>query len=161
MSERAGLPQIDNLNVAGKRILVRSDLNVPLDGGRITDDLRIRAALPTLEALLGRSGRIAVCSHLGRPKGKVVEELRLAPVGERLEALLGNRVEVLDEVVGRKSHAACEGDGPVVLLENLRFEPGEESNDPGFACLRSGSPCARIDSWVAGEAALRCRPASD
>src|SRR5919106_986928 len=125
MTERAGLPQIDELNVVGKRVLVRSDLNVPLDGGRITDDLRIRAALPTLESLLDGSARIAVCSHLGRPKGKVVEELRLTPVGERLEDLLGTTVEILDEVVGTKAQAACEGDDPVVLLENLRCEPGE------------------------------------
>src|SRR5918996_4784605 len=145
MTERAGLPQIDELNVAGKRVLVRSDLNVPLDGGRITDDLRIRAALPTLEALLGRSGRVAVCSHLGRPKGKVVEELRLAPVGERLEELLGTAVEILDEVVGRKAQAACEGDGRVVLLENLRFEPGEESNDPAFAEALAGLANAYVD----------------
>src|SRR5918996_1213248 len=145
MTERAGLPQIDELNVAGKRILVRSDLNVPLDGGRITDDLRIRAALPTLETLLDRSGRVAVCSHLGRPKGKVVEELRLAPVGERLEELLGTAVEILDEVVGRKAQAACEGDGRVVLLENLRFEPGEESNDPAFAEALAGLADAYVN----------------
>jgi phosphoglycerate kinase len=133
MTERAGLPQIDDLDVSGKRVLVRSDLNVPLDGGRITDDLRIRAALPTLETILKKSGRVAVCSHLGRPKGKVVEELRLGPVGERLEELLGAEVEVLDEVVGGKAQAACDGGSPVVLLENLRFEPGEEGNGPGFA----------------------------
>src|ERR687891_1189465 len=138
MTERAGLPQIDELNDAGRRVLVRSDLNVPLSGGRITDDLRIRAALPTLETLLDRSGRIAVCSHLGRPKGKVVEELRLAPVGGRLEELLGTKVDVLDEVVGRKAQAAGDGGAPLVLLENLRFEPGEESNDPVFADALAG-----------------------
>ena len=145
MTERAGLPQIDELNVVGKRVLVRSDLNVPLDGGRITDDLRIRAALPTLESLLDGSARIAVCSHLGRPKGKVVEELRLTPVGERLEELLGTTVEVLDEVVGTKAQAACEGDDPVVLLENLRFEPGEESNDPAFAEALAGLADAYVN----------------
>src|SRR5918996_1561695 len=133
MTERAGLPQIDELNDAGKRVLVRSDLNVPLDGGRITDDLRIRAALPTLEALLGRSARVAVCSHLGRPKGKVVEELRLRPVGERLGELLGEDVVALDEVVGEKASAACKSDARVVMPENLRFDPGEEKNDPTFA----------------------------
>ena len=82
MSEK-GLPSIDELDVSGKRVLVRCDLNVPLDDGAITDDLRIRAALPTLEALLERDARLAVCSHLGRPKGEVKEELRLTPVAER------------------------------------------------------------------------------
>jgi phosphoglycerate kinase len=145
MTEPANLPQIDDLNVAGERVLVRSDLNVPLSGGRITDDLRIRAALPTLETLLNRSGRIAVCSHLGRPKGREVEELRLAPVGKRLEELVGTKVEVLDEVVGDKAQAACEGDAPIVLLENLRFDPREEQNDDGFAGALAGLATAYVN----------------
>jgi phosphoglycerate kinase len=138
MTERAGLPQIDDLDVAGERVLVRSDLNVPLSDRRISDDLRIRAALPTLETLLNRSARVAVCSHLGRPKGQDVDELRLAPVGDRLQELLGTKVEVLDEVVGEKAQAACDGDAPVVLLENLRFDPREESNDHEFAGALAG-----------------------
>lgn len=114
-------------------MLVRCDLNVPLRNGEITDDLRIRAALPTLQRLLEDGARVAVCSHLGRPKGKVVEELRLAPVGRRLEQLLGRHVEVLTAVIGDEVKAACMSPADVVLLENLRFEPGETDNDPAFA----------------------------
>lgn len=126
-------------------MLVRCDLNVPLTDGQVGDDLRIRSAVPTLRALLERGARVAVCSHLGRPKGKVVEELRLAPVGERLSELLGVQVESLDQVVGTKAMAACSSDAPVVLLENLRFEPGEERNDPAFAEALAGLADAYVD----------------
>ena len=119
------LPSIDELDLAGKRVLVRCDLNVPLSNGRITDDLRIRASLPTLEKLLAKGAKLAVCSHLGRPKGKVVEELRLAPVGERLKELLGRDVTISRDVVGEGSQKACASSAEIVLLENLRFEPGE------------------------------------
>jgi phosphoglycerate kinase len=129
----ASLPSLDDLDVEGRRVLVRCDLNVPLKDGQITDDLRVQASLPTLRALLDRSARVAVCSHLGRPKGKVVEELRLRPVGERLGELLGEDVVALDEVVGEKASAACKSDARVVMLENLRFDPREEKNDPDFA----------------------------
>ena len=132
MSDRQ-LPSIDELDVSGKRVLVRCDLNVPLEDGSISDDLRIRAALPTLEALLDRGARLAVCSHLGRPKGQVKDELRLAPVGERLSELLGRKVTAVRDVVGDEAKEACESNDEVVLLENLRFEPGEEANDPAFA----------------------------
>ena len=127
------LPTIDDLDVAGRRVLVRCDLNVPLKDGVVGDDLRIRSAVPTLRALLERDARLAICSHLGRPKGRVVEELRLAPVAERLSELLGIEVDALDEVVGGKVAAACASEARVLVLENLRFEPGEESNDPGLA----------------------------
>ncbi|MGI8774352.1 MAG: phosphoglycerate kinase [Actinomycetota bacterium] len=127
------LPGIDALDVATKRVLVRCDLNVPLKDGHIVDDMRIRAALPTLRELLERGARLAICSHLGRPKGKVVEELRLAPVGQRLEQLLGTHVDVLDVVAGTEAQAACMSPADVILLENLRFEPGETDNDPAFA----------------------------
>ncbi|MDQ3986065.1 MAG: phosphoglycerate kinase [Actinomycetota bacterium] len=127
------MPTIDDLPVSGARVLVRCDLNVPLSDGRITDELRIRASIPTLEALLEKGASLAVCSHLGRPKGKVVDELRLAPVGKALEKLLGREVTVLDEVVGETASQACKSEAAVVLLENLRFEPGEEKNDPEFA----------------------------
>jgi phosphoglycerate kinase len=126
------LPSIDELDVAGKRVLVRCDLNVPLDDGTITDDLRIRTALPTLEALLERGARLAVCSHLGRPKGQVKDEFRLTPVAERLSQLLDRKVTAVRDVVGDEAKKACASDDEVVLLENLRFEPGEEANDPGF-----------------------------
>lgn len=141
----AALPTIDDLEVAGRRVLVRCDLNVPLKDGIVGDDLRIRSAVPTLKALLERGARLAVCSHLGRPKGKVVEELRLAPVGDRLGELLGTEVEILDEVVGDKAAAACGSEAPVVLLENLRFEPGEEKNDPGLADALASLADAYVD----------------
>jgi phosphoglycerate kinase len=133
VSSGADLPKLDDLEVADRRVLVRCDLNVPLSKGGIDDDLRIRAAVPTLKGLLDRRARLVVCSHLGRPKGKVVEGLRLAAVGQRLSELLGVPVEILNEVVGETATKACESDEPVVLLENLRFEPGEEANDPIFA----------------------------
>jgi len=129
----ASLKSLDELDVAGKRVLVRCDLNVPLHEGHVADDMRIRAAIPTLRALLERGARVAVCSHLGRPKGQVVEALRLAPVGRILAQELGEPVEALDTVVGVDAKAACMSPADVVLLENLRFEPGETKNDPGFA----------------------------
>jgi phosphoglycerate kinase len=132
MSEQE-LPSIDDLDVSGKRVLVRCDLNVPLKDAAITDDLRIRAALPTVEALLRRDARLAVCSHLGRPKGEVKDELRLTPVAERLSELLDREVAAVRDVVGDEARSACASDDKVVLLENLRFEPGEEANDPAFA----------------------------
>lgn len=128
-----GLPPIDSLDVAGKRVLVRCDFNVPLDEGRITDDMRIRAALPTIEMLLSKGARLIVCSHLGRPRGKVVEELRLAPVGSTLSQLLGRDVHPVGDVVGPEAQAASVSNADVVLLENLRFEPGEQKNDPTLA----------------------------
>ena len=127
------LRTIDDLEVSGKRVLVRCDLNVPLHEGEVTDDLRIRSALPTLQALLERGARLAVCSHLGRPKGKVVPELSLAPVATRLAELLGLGVSAAADVVGEDARAKCTSDAEVVLLENLRFEPGETENDPEFA----------------------------
>jgi phosphoglycerate kinase len=127
------LPTLDDLDVAEKRVLVRCDLNVPLADGAISDDLRIRAALPTLQALLARGARLCVCSHLGRPQGRVVEELRLKPVGDRLGDLLDVQVRYVPEVVGAEATKACRSDASVVVLENLRFEPGEEANDPEFA----------------------------
>ena len=139
------LPSFTDLDVSGTRVLVRCDLNVPLKEGRITDDLRIRAAVPTLQALLERGARLAVCSHLGRPKGKVVEELRLAPVADRLGELLGREVRAAGDVVGDDARAACQSDAEVVLLENLRFEAGEEKNDPEFADALAGLAQAYVD----------------
>lgn len=129
----SGLPRLEDLDVDGKRVLVRCDLNVPLKDGKITDDLRVRASLPTLEDLLRRGARVAVCSHLGRPKGKVVDDLRLAPVALRLGELLNREVVALTTTIGPKAQEACDSDAGVVLLENLRFDQGEEANDPEFA----------------------------
>jgi len=141
----APLPSLDGLDVAGRRVLVRCDLNVPLEDGRITDDLRVRASVPTLKALLDRGALLAVCSHLGRPKGKVVESLRLAPVGARLAELLGSNVTALDAITGEQVEAACASDDPILLLENLRFDPGEEANDPAFSGALAGLADAYVD----------------
>lgn len=122
-------------SVQGKRVLCRVDLNVPLKDGQITDDTRIRAALPTIEWLTSHGARVILCSHLGRPKGEVVEDLRLGVVAERLTELLGRPVQALSEIIGESVQRAVSemNDGDVVLLENLRFDPREERNHPAFA----------------------------
>lgn len=122
---------IDDLNVAGRRVLVRSDLNVPLDDGTITDDGRVRASVPTIRALARRGARVVVCAHLGRPKGQFAPDLSLRPVASRLGELLGSEVPLAGDVVGDSARetVAGLGDGDVALLENLRFEPGETSKD--------------------------------
>jgi 3-phosphoglycerate kinase len=139
------LPSLEDLEVEGRRVLVRCDLNVPLRDGKITDDLRIRSAVPTLKALLERGAKLAVCSHLGRPKGKVDESLRLAPVGKRLSELLGREVVAVPEVVGDEATAACRSEAEVVLLENLRFEAGETKNDPALADALAALADAYVD----------------
>lgn len=139
------LKTIDELDVADKRVLVRCDLNVPLQDGRITDDLRIRAAVPTLDALLERGARLTVCSHLGRPKGQVVEALRLAPVARALGQLMGREVHPLPDIVGPEAQAAATSKADLVVLENLRFEPGEEANDPDFAAALASLADAYVD----------------
>ena len=126
---------VRDAEVAGRRVLVRADLNVPLDGAKVADDTRIRAALPTLELLRERGAAIVLCSHLGRPKGEVVPELSLQPVAERLSGLLGTEVRLAPSVVGGDVEllARALGPGEVLLLENTRFEPGETENDPNLA----------------------------
>ncbi|RJL36138.1 phosphoglycerate kinase [Bailinhaonella thermotolerans] len=122
---------IDDLDVKGRRVLVRADLNVPLDGGAITDDGRIRASVPTIRALAERGARVVVCAHLGRPKGEVKPEFSLAPVAVRLAELLGREVRFATDVAGEGARETVDslGDGDVALLENLRFEPGETAKD--------------------------------
>ncbi|WSA55354.1 phosphoglycerate kinase [Nonomuraea fuscirosea] len=122
---------LDDLDVKGRRVLVRADLNVPLDGETITDDGRIRASVPTISTLLERGAKVVVCAHLGRPKGKVNPEYSLAPVAARLGELLGQDVAFASDVVGDSARSTVEAlqDGQVALLENLRYEPGEESKD--------------------------------
>ena len=119
----------DVKDLRGKRVLIRCDFNVPLDGATITDDGRIRAALPTLTLLRDAGARIVVMAHLGRPKGKVKPEFSLAPVAARLGELLGSPVQLATDVVGESAAATVAGlaDGDVALLENVRYEPAEES----------------------------------
>lgn len=125
---------IRDVNVRGKRVLVRCDFNVPLEGGAITDDRRITEAIPTIRALIAEGGRVILASHLGRPKG-VTPEFSLKPVANRLSELLDQPVPLLGDSVGAEVQAACGklGDGQVLLLENVRFHPEEEANDPEFA----------------------------
>ena len=126
---------IDDADVAGRRVLVRVDFNVPMRDGGIVDDRRIRAALPTLEALRTRGARTVVVTHLGRPTGEVRPELSVAPLAARLGELLNTHVAVAGDVVGESAQkvAAALADGEVAMLENVRFEPGEERNDEHLA----------------------------
>ncbi|MBP1556048.1 MAG: phosphoglycerate kinase [Oscillospiraceae bacterium] len=128
---------VEDLDVAGKRVLVRCDFNVPLKEGVITDDTRIVAALPTIKYLLSKGARVILCSHLGRPKGEPKPEFTLAPVAARLTELLGQEVKFAadDEVVGPNAKAAVAEmkDGEAILLENTRFRPEEEKNKENFS----------------------------
>jgi phosphoglycerate kinase len=128
---------VRDIDVAGKRVLVRVDFNVPLDkaAGAISDDSRIRAALPTINYLTGRQAKVILVSHLGRPDGKVSEKLRLKPIAARLEEHLGAHVAYVPASSGPQAAGAVAAmqPGDVLLLENVRFEPGEETNDPEFA----------------------------
>lgn len=123
-------------DLAGKRVLVRVDFNVPLDdAGKITDDTRIRAALPTIQHLTSNGAKVILASHFGRPKGKVVDSMRLTPVAARLSELLGQPVVKTDSCIGDEAAAkvAAMNNGDVVLLENVRFFAEEEANDPEFS----------------------------
>lgn len=126
---------IRDVEWGGKRALVRVDFNVPLDGTRITDDTRIRAALPTIQYLLDHGASIVLMSHLGRPKKQVVEKLRLAPIAEHLAKLLGRPVKTIPTTTGPEAEAAAQAlkPGEVLMLENTRFDPREEANDESMA----------------------------
>ena len=124
---------VRDLPVAGSRVLVRADLNVPLEDGRIGDDTRIRAALPTIRYLRDQGARVVICSHLGRPKGRPRPELSLRPVAARLAELLGEPV------------AFGDAEGPMRMLENLRFDPREEQNDAGFAAELAANADLYVD----------------
>ena len=143
------LPTLEDLlrsGVRGARVFVRADLNVPLRGGQVADDTRIRASIPTLERLAGAGARIAVASHLGRPRGERRPEFSLAPVAPLLAQHLGRPVAFSDDCVGPEADKAVASlrEGEVVLLENLRFHPGEEANDEDFA----RSLARRADAYV-------------
>ena len=126
---------VRDLDAAGKRVFVRVDFNVPLQDGRVTDDSRIRAAIPTIRHLQAQGARVILASHLGRPDGKVSDSLRLRPVGARLGQLLGKTVPVTGDALGAGTEDALGRlrGGEVLLLENLRFHVEEEKNDPAFA----------------------------
>lgn len=136
---------IRDIDWAGKRVLVRCDFNVPLDGDTITDDRRITEALATIEYLKGHGAAVILCSHLGRPKG-VTPEFSLAPIAQRLAVLLGQGIPLLPDCVGPAVEAACKQlqPGEIVLLENVRFHSEEEKNDPAFAAQLA----ALADSYV-------------
>ena len=126
---------VRDINVDGRAVLIRVDFNVPLGNGEILDDTRIRAAVPTIEYLRERGAKTILVSHLGRPDGKVVAELRLAPVAQRLSDIVGVPVARASDVIGPSADATIAGLAPggIAMLENVRFEPGEEKNDPGLA----------------------------
>ena len=126
---------IRSADVAGKHVLVRVDFNVPLNDGTITDDTRIRAALPTIAWLIDHDAKVILASHLGRPRGKVVDELRMAPVAAHLSTLLDRPVGAMTSISDSSVTTTVDDmeNGDVILLENLRFDPGEEANDSDFA----------------------------
>ena len=126
---------VKDVDVRGKRVLVRVDFNVPLQEGSVTDDTRVRAALPTLRYLVDHGARVIIMSHLGRPKGEPDPQYSLRPVRRVLQRLLGRNVIFVDDIVGKEAHEAVGRmvDGEILMLENVRFHPGEKANDPGFA----------------------------
>src|SRR5688500_4075863 len=151
------LPRLEDLPLRpGARVLVRADFNVPLTAGRIDDDLRIRAAIPTIDWLLGRGAAVIACSHLGRPKGAPDAKYSLAPVAARLGEMLGQEVPLAPEVVGEQASAMAAGMAPqsVMMLENLRFEPGETKGDDDLAAALSGlADCYVNDAFGAAHRA--------
>lgn len=154
---------VDDLDVAGRRVLVRSDLNVPLDHGGIADDGRVRASAPTIATLAERGARVVVCSHLGRPKGAPDPALTLAPVAARLGELLGRPVQFAPDTVGERAAAAVDAlhDGDVAVLENLRFEPGETSKDDAERAAFAARLAALAEIYVGdGFGAVHRRHAS-
>jgi phosphoglycerate kinase len=126
---------LETADLAGKRALVRVDFNVPMDGGAITDDTRLRSALPTIHFLSGKGAKVILLAHFDRPKGKRVPEMSLKPVVEALSALVGQTVAFADDCIGADAATVIDGlpNGGVALLENIRFHAGEEKNDPAFA----------------------------
>jgi len=130
------MKSIRDLQIKGKRVLLRSDFNVPMDAaGKITDDIRIRMVIPTIQYIIEHGGRLVICSHMGRPKGKPLAEFSLGPVAAHLEGLLGRRVTLAPDCVGEdvESMVNALSDGDVLLLENLRFHAEETANDQAFS----------------------------
>jgi phosphoglycerate kinase len=147
---------IEQLDLAGKRVFVRADLNAPLADGAVADDTRLAASVPTLTLALDRGASVVLASHLGRPKGKRAREFSLGPVAERLTTLLGRPVPLAPDCVGPEvsERAAALGSGEVLLLENLRFHPEEEANDDAFAQHLAGlADCYVNDAFAAAHRA--------
>ncbi len=150
------LRTLDDLDIAGRRVLVRVDFNVPLEDGKVGDDTRIRAALPTIEKLLNLNGAVILCSHLGRPKGKFVQGLSLSPIAKHLAEMIGREVAFAPDCVGPHAQSAVDAmkPGDVLLLENLRFHQEEEKNDPSFAAdLAKLADCFVNDAFGAAHRA--------
>jgi len=126
---------IKDVDVKGKRVLVRVDFNVPIADGAVTDDTRVRAALPTIRYLIDHGAKVILCSHLGRPNGEPDPQYSLRPVRRVLQRLIGRNVVFVDDIVGADAHEAVDRmvDGEILMLENVRFDPGEKANDPAFA----------------------------
>ena len=147
---------IEQLDLVRKRVFIRADLNVPLDHGTVTDDSRLRAVVPTIQYTLKAGAAVVLASHLGRPKGRVAPEFSLRPVAERLEALLGQRVDLAPDCVGSETSARAQAlqPGEILLLENLRFHAEEEANDDGFArSLAALADCYVNDAFAAAHRA--------
>jgi phosphoglycerate kinase len=147
---------IAQLDLARRRVFVRADLNAPIEGGVVTDDTRLRAVVPTIQYALKAGAAVVLASHLGRPGGRVAPELSLRPVAARLDALLGQRVELAPDCVGPETLARARalGAGEVLLLENLRFHAAEEANDDGFAReLATLADCYVNDAFAAAHRA--------
>ena len=131
---------VDEIEVKGKRVFIRTDYNVPMDNGTITDDTRIKSTFPTIRSVLDRGGSVILASHLGRPKGKADEKYSLAPVADRLSQLLGNKIIFVEDCIGKTVEEKAQRlkPGDILLLENLRFYPEEERNDEEFARKLAG-----------------------
>ncbi|HEX7268229.1 MAG TPA: phosphoglycerate kinase, partial [Streptosporangiaceae bacterium] len=149
------MKRLDDLDVTGRVVLLRTDLNVPLDGATITDDRRIRASLPTLTALSARGARVVVCAHLGRPRGRNYTDRAaggpsLRPVAARLSELLGGPVAFADDVAGGSATTTVTGLGAagVALLENVRFEPAETSKEDAERAVLAGRLAELADAYV-------------
>src|SRR5512133_3753784 len=126
---------VKDVDVKGKRVLVRVDFNVPIADGSVTDDTRIRAALPTIRYLIDHGARVVLMSHLGRPTGEPDPQFSLKPVRRALQRMIGRNVAFSPEIVGPEAEEAVSRmiDGEILMLENVRFDPGEKANDPEFA----------------------------